>query len=717
MNGLASVAWPVEKLGEAVEALARKSGVGLQLDPQSDFTTTLGLKALTQGDGEALGRWINAVALRLNLEAEPVNALYGELEWFLRNAGHALLSVPVEGETYFLALLGGSRNFLSVLTPDLSVRRIRLEVVLTALRQPLEGPLVAEVDAMLDEARVPSRRRERARAAIVRERLSSTRVGVGWLLRLSPGASFWRQTRHAGLLRRFLLVVGAYSALYLLWILSWWLIGRGALDGHTESGWLLAWSFLLFTTVPMRLLATWSQGLVAIGVGGLLKQRLLYGAFKLDPEEVRNQGAGQLLGRVFESEAMENLAVTGGFLGLFASIELVMAIVILGLGAGSELLMFLLLGWTGCVLLMSWRYFRRRRHWTDVRFKMTHDLIERMVGHRTRLAQEPRERWHEGEDRSLEHYLAVSRTMDRTGAMLAALAPRGWLVIGLLGLTPAFVMGRASSAELAISLGGIIFAFRALQKLATGLSHLAGALLAWKAVAPFANAAGRAEMKGSPDFALVNTAGAKVPGDGRVILDARDMVFRYPARSEPVLRDCNLQVRAGDRILIEGPSGGGKSTLGALLSGLRLPETGVILLGGLDQRTIGSEGWRRRVVLAPQFQENHVLTETFAFNLLMGRGWPARPEDLDEAEVICRELDLGDLLDRMPAGLVQTLGESGWQLSHGERSRLYIARALLQGADLVVLDESLAALDPDSFRQALQCVLNRASTLMLIAHP
>jgi ABC-type transport system involved in cytochrome bd biosynthesis fused ATPase/permease subunit len=123
------------------------------------------------------------------------------------------------------------------------------------------------------------------------------------------------------------------------------------------------------------------------------------------------------------------------------------------------------------------------------------------------------------------------------------------------------------------------------------------------------------------------------------------------------------------------------------------------------------------VAAAPQFHENHVFTGTFAFNLLMGRRWPAQPEDLQQAEALCRELGLGDLLDRMPAGLQQTVGETGWQLSHGERSRLYIARALLQDTDLVVLDESLAALDPETFAQSLRCVLNRASTLLVIAHP
>jgi len=55
------------------------------------------------------------------------------------------------------------------------------------------------------------------------------------------------------------------------------------------------------------------------------------------------------------------------------------------------------------------------------------------------------------------------------------------------------------------------------------------------------------------------------------------------------------------------------------------------------------DGWRRRIVSAPQFHENHVLTETFAFNLLMGRRWPPSQDDLTQAEEICRELGLGDV--------------------------------------------------------------------------
>jgi ATP-binding cassette, subfamily B, bacterial len=471
------------------------------------------------------------------------------------------------------------------------------------------------------------------------------------------------------------------------------------------------------TLVPFRLLATWSQGRLAIGAGGLLKQRLLYGALRLEPEEIRYQGAGQLLGRVLEAEAVEALALSGGLLGLVAGMELLIAAAILHAGAGGGRHALLLLAWVAVALLLGWRYGWQRRHWTAGRLTLTHDLIEGLVGHRTRLAQNGHERWHEGEDQALSRYLERSAAMDRTAAWLIAVVPRGWLFLGLLGLTPAFSAGRGSPAALAIGLGGMLLAYRALHKLATGMWHLAGAAIAWEQVAPLFDAAARPEVGGSPAFSLTAASGADGANGDSTVLEAHEIVFRYRNRGAPILRGCNLRIRAGDRLRLEGPSGGGKSTLASLLSGLRVPESGLLLLHGLDRQTLGSEGWRRRVVAAPQFHENHVLTETFAFNLLMGWRWPPQPADVEAAERLCRELGLDDLLSRMPAGLLQLVGETGWQLSHGERSRLYMARALLQEADLVILDESFAALDPETLQRCLRCVLKRAATVLVIAHP
>jgi ATP-binding cassette subfamily B protein len=109
-------------------------------------------------------------------------------------------------------------------------------------------------------------------------------------------------------------------------------VGQGALQGRLDHGWLLAWGLLL-TLVPWRMLVTWSQGRCAIGAGALLKRRLLAGALRLAPEEARQQGAGQLLGCVMESEAVKSLALSGGILGLLAGVELALAAVVLGVGA------------------------------------------------------------------------------------------------------------------------------------------------------------------------------------------------------------------------------------------------------------------------------------------------------------------------------------------------------------------------------------------------
>jgi len=704
--------WPASRMGDAIESLARKSGLSPRL---VDMPSPPDWVMLSE-DG-ALGRWIEGAASWLGLEAEPIETPYAEINHLIRGVAPALLPLPREkGQPRFLLLLKGQRRSVTVLGPDLAVHRVPVRDVRYALCHKIEAPLHMQLEQMLDKAGVPKRRRARAAEAILRERLSNVRAGACWLLRLSPSANFRHQMRQAHLPRRLLTLLGAHTAQYFLLLLSWWLVGQAAFHGRLDRGWLLAWALLLLTMIPLRLMATWSAGMLAIDAGGLIKQRLLFGALRLDMEEIKHQGVGQLFGRVIESEAVESLALSGGFVGLVAMIELAIAAMILSMGAGGWFHVLFLLGWCGLAVVLGWRYFRKRGRWTDARLGMTHDLVERMVGHRTRLAQEAPESRHEGEDQVLERYLDISKDMDTT-AVMQALVPRGWLIVGFIGLAPAFVSGTGSLAMLAVSLGGIILAYRALQRFASVLSHLVGAAVSWKQVAPIFEAATRSEYSGLPAFDLALRPAAFVSGGRQVVIEAHDLVFRYRGRGEPVLRQCGLQVFTGDRLLLEGSSGGGKSTLGSILAGLRNPESGLLLLGGLDRGILGPEGWRQRVVSAPQFHENHVFMGTFAFNLLMGRAWPPRNEDLQEAETICRELELGSLLDRMPAGILQMVGEMGWQLSQGERSRLYIARTLLQGADLIVLDESFGALDPETLRKCLECVLNRAPSLVVIAHP
>ncbi len=680
--------WPASRLGDVAHTLMRAASTLVSTPPPN-------------ADLDSLGRWLESAALAMGFEAQPAESTYATFARDLARMGPALIYVaPANG---FLAIARDG----SLLTPS-GRQRLDAGAVRSALCAEFEVPVLQEIRKTLEQAQIPPARRARAEAGILRERLGMRRIRGIWLLRLPPGASFWVQLRQARVPGRLAALAGAHAVQYALWIVAWYVVGTHALAGSTDRAWLIPWALLLLTLVPLRVLITRLQGWVAIGAGALLKERLFVGALRLDPDSLRHQGAGQLLGRVLESEAVEALALSGGFLALVALIEIVAAIVVLALGAGGGLQSALLVVWLAIAAAMAWSYFQRNRKWTDVRLRMTHDLVESMAGYRTRLAQLPSDRWHEGEDEALEQYLKSSRALDASTARLAARVPRGWLVVGLLGLAPAVVRGSATPAGIAVAVGGILLAYRAWRRLAAGAWQLAGAAVAWERTAVLFRAAARQELPGSLE--------ERDMPPSPLVVDASSVSFRYSDRAEPVLRGASLAIAPGDRLVLEGPSGGGKSTLVSLLAGVREPDSGRILIDGFDRGTLGAAEWRRRLAAAPQFHENHVLAETFQFNLFLGHPRVLTPADLEEAQSICRELGLGDLLDRMPAGMLQMVGETGWQLSHGERSRLYIARALLQQAELVVLDESFAALDPENLKRAVECVVKRAPTLLVIAH-
>ena len=698
MSGeLAGLCWPRERLGEALVELAIRSGLA---------TEAVEVAAAPADADEGLRDWLEVAADGLDLAVQSRDVLHADLEIALRRLGPTLCLLPPGGPGA-VAVLGGGRRWARVLGPDLTVHKLPLSALRAALCGQREARELAEVEELLGAAGVAPRRRDRARAALLGERLATTSVHLGWALQLPASAGLWQQIRRTGLWRRAITFVVAHAVLYGLWIASWILVGRATLQGRTEPGWLAAWALLLLTLVPLQLLGSWCQGLFVLGAGGLLKRRLLLGALRLHPQEVRHLGAGQHLGRVLESEAVESLAVNGGMLGAVAVVELAMAALVLLASSGSQLL--LLAGWLAGVVWLGWRHMRSCRSWTAARLDLTHDLVERMVGHRTRLAQQPPERWHLGEDETLRRYLASSRATDRWSARLLYLVPRGWLVLGLAGLMPAF-LAAAPPTTLAIGLGGVLLAYRALGTLVGGLWQLAGARVAWDQVGALYRAAGRPRRAPS-------TAPAAVAQDLATLLQARELCFAYEGRRRAALQNCSLRIDRGDRLLLEGPSGSGKSTLVALLTGLHQPDGGLLLVGGQDARHLSPEAWRRRVAAAPQFHDNHVLSGTLLFNLLLARSGPPAQEDVAAAQAVCRDLGLDELLERMPAGLLQHVGETGWQLSHGERSRLYVARALLQEAAVVVFDESFAALDPETLQQVLAAVMQRAPTLLVVAHP
>jgi ATP-binding cassette, subfamily B, bacterial len=699
-------AWPGERLGEAVAALA--SHAGMDARGRSLAAPPAGADL---AEGDVLDAWLETAGLALGIDVDPLDASYADLDDVLPCADPCLVRLPGEGAPRFLACVPGRGEDAVLLEPGGARRRVAASRLRSILRRGHDAPWATAADALLERAGIAGASRERARGALLRSRLGRERVEGLWRVRLAAGESFVRQLERQGLLGRAGALVAAHLAQWALLVGSWWVIGQGVLGGRLDVAWLFAWALLLLTSVPFRMAAETAQGLIVIGAGALLKRRLVQGALRLEPEEVRHAGAGQMLGRVMESHVVESQALGGALFGILAIVELAMAAAVVGAAMGA-LSIVLLAAWVAIGAGLGWRTYRRQRAWTRARVDMTHELVERMVGHRTRVVQERPENWHDGEDASLAEYARSSESLDRA-VIASSLLPRGWLVVGFVGLLPAVLSGDATPASIAVSIGGILLVAGALGRLAAGLGSILAAAISWREVSPLFRSATRPRDAGDPAVVLApSSASPRVAA-----VDARDVVFRHCDRGAPTLRGCTLRVERGDRVLLEGPSGGGKSTLASIVAGLRAPESGLVLVGGVDRHSLGAVGWRRHVAAAPQFHENHVLSGTMALNALMGRRWPPAPADLVEADEVCRELGLGDLLDRMPSGLGQMVGETGWQLSHGERSRLYVARALLQRSEVVVLDESFAALDPETVRDCIRAVVRRAPTLILIAHP
>ncbi|MGH9906261.1 MAG: ATP-binding cassette domain-containing protein, partial [Pyrinomonadaceae bacterium] len=170
--------------------------------------------------------------------------------------------------------------------------------------------------------------------------------------------------------------------------------------------------------------------------------------------------------------------------------------------------------------------------------------------------------------------------MDRWSVVLA-LTPRAWLIIGVAGIAASFIYQNQTPVALTITLGGILFCYRAFGKIALGVSDLAGAAIAWKNVRRVFLQAAQQDSVGLPTFALASVAGTS---DGRPLIELTDVAYHYSSRREQVLRDCSLRICSGDRLLLVGPSGSGKSTLASILTGLRMPESGLVLIQGPNRQ-------------------------------------------------------------------------------------------------------------------------------------
>jgi ATP-binding cassette subfamily B protein len=502
-----------------------------------------------------------------------------------------------------------------------------------------------------------------------------------------------------------LAVFGSATILrYATFAASWSVIGSAIFSGGGRGDALTTWAVLLAASVPLATIAELAEGRAAIALGARLRERTLRGALALDASWVRREGPGRILGRAMEVDAIARLAAGGGLSAGTAAIELSVGAVALLASAPGRAAALPLAAVLVAAGLVAASALRRRRAWSAARLSETDELLEAIAGQRTRLIQGDHEAGRRA--RKLDEYARLGAAADRPIALLAGALPRAALAAGLAGL--ALSGDLSNPSDVALALGGVLLSAQALRLIAAAVETLGSAAIARQALEPIlaAATADPAGQAGMPRGADGPPAQAAAPS----VLQVRGLGVDRGGRE--VLREVDLDLRPGDAAVLSGPSGAGKSTLAAALAGLLPAAHGTVALGGARPQ---DPGWRTRVGFVPQHGDNHVLLAPMAFNLLMGRHWPPRAQDLADADAICQELGLGPLLRRMPAGIGQVVGETGWRLSQGERARLCLARALLADHDVLILDEPLGALDPHTARTILDVVRRRARTLVVVS--
>lgn len=193
-------------------------------------------------------------------------------------------------------------------------------------------------------------------------------------------------------------------------------------------------------------------------------------------------------------------------------------------------------------------------------------------------------------------------------------------------------------------------------------------------------------------------------------VEVRDVSFGYGEKE--VLRSVSLTVPEGSSCAIVGPSGSGKTTLCSLIARFWDVDSGGILLGGHDVREYTSDSLLRNFSIV--FQNIYLFEDTIENNIRFGKPDASKEEVIAAAKKACCH----DFIMALPDGYATKAGESGANLSGGEKQRISIARAILKDAPVIILDEATASVDPENERELQNAILEltRNKTLLMIAH-
>jgi ABC-type multidrug transport system fused ATPase/permease subunit len=213
----------------------------------------------------------------------------------------------------------------------------------------------------------------------------------------------------------------------------------------------------------------------------------------------------------------------------------------------------------------------------------------------------------------------------------------------------------------------------------------------------------------APD--LAEESPPPLPFEREVLVEG--VSFAYEGTDRPALKDVDLRIGAGEAIGICGPTGGGKTTLADLITGLLTPTSGRVIVDGVDIRE-HVRAWHSNLGVVPQMV--FLVDDSLRRNIALGL--PDKEIDEEAVSEAVHLAQLDEVVAALPQGLDTVVGERGVRISGGQRQRVSIARALYRQPKVLILDEGTAALD-NSTEQKLMEALERLRgdhTIILIAH-
>ena len=293
-----------------------------------------------------------------------------------------------------------------------------------------------------------------------------------------------------------------------------------------------------------------------------------------------------------------------------------------------------------------------------------------------------------------------ARTVEMVWEVAIPLASAGLLLYG----GSAVLEGRLTVGDLMMFLAYLLMLLGPLAVLAESATALQNNLSALDRVLDLLGEP--REMPAGPDAQRLR----KDEVHGRI--QFQDVTFRYAADASFALENVNIDVGPGETLALVGPSGAGKTTLCNLVARFYDPQSGSVLLDGLDLRRIEVESYRS--LLGVVEQDVFLFDGTIAENI----AYANRDAGADAIRSAARVANADEFIRELPAGYDSLIGERGVKLSGGQRQRIAIARAVLADPKILILDEATSNLDSESERliqQSLQTLM-QGRTCFVIAH-